>query len=59
MPQEAQPPARITVAWLAAWGFRTGQDTQSLVRERIGAALIAPRPAGTARNDGVLDGRKD
>jgi hypothetical protein len=61
MLREAQAPltsAQITQAWLTERGLRTDDDTRVVVRKRIGAALIALRRQGVARNEGFVGGLK-
>jgi anti-sigma factor RsiW len=61
MLREATAPitsAQITEAWLEARGLRTDDDTRIAIRKRIGAALTSLRTAGTAKQEGFIDGLK-
>lgn len=50
--------SEITALWVSERGLRTDTDTLIVIRKRIGAALIALRRAGLAKNDGVFGGLK-
>jgi hypothetical protein len=48
----------LTNRWLTARGLRVDEQTQIVMRKRIGAALITSRRTGVLRNEGVYDGLK-
>jgi hypothetical protein len=50
--------AQITEAWLEARGLRTDDETRIAICKRIGSALTSLRNAGTARQEGFIDGLK-
>lgn len=59
--REAQAPltsASLCEAWLKDRGLKPDDDTRVVIRKRIGAALIALRAQGVARNEGFFEGLK-
>jgi hypothetical protein len=50
--------ADLADAWLKDRGLKPDDDTRIVIRKRIGAALIALRNQGVARNEGFKDGLK-
>jgi hypothetical protein len=59
--RDAQAPltsAQLSEAWLKDRGLKPDDDTRVVIRKRIGAALIALRNQGVAKNEGFKDGLK-
>jgi len=59
--RDAQGPltsADLADAWLKDRALKPDDDTRIVIRKRIGAALIALRNQGVARNEGFRDGLK-
>lgn len=61
MLRDAQGPLtsrQIAEAWVADRGLRCDDQTTVVIRKRVGAALIALRAQGVARNEGLIEGLK-